>query len=168
MNYWAMVFPCLLYLASVGTYSSPPQVESATLINAIDVAMGGVHIYERLGTRANSNTLIGFTTSYLSICLSLNVLLTLMIVIRLMIHVRSLRKATGASSGSSGLHTATATVITMLIESYALYAVALLAYLIPWAIESWVTLIFTGTVGTIQVCPVSTSPRCAPTPSLAF
>jgi len=55
-----------------------------------------------------------------SISVSLNVLLTLMIVIRLVLHNRSIRTDTGTPAGTSGLYKA---IVTMLIESSALYAV---------------------------------------------
>jgi len=61
------------------------------------------------------------TLPYFSISLSLNVFLTLMIVIRLFLHSRNVRAIMGASVGISGFHK---TIITMLIESCALYAVS--------------------------------------------
>ena len=61
------------------------------------------------------------TIPYFSISLSLNVLLTLMIVIRLVLHNRNIRAIMGAPVGISGFHR---TIITMLIESCALYAVS--------------------------------------------
>ena len=65
--------------------------------------------------------------SFLSISFSLNVLLTLMIVIRLILHVRNTRAAVGIS-GIGGLSKA---IITMLVESCALYAVSTLLVLGP-------------------------------------
>ena len=56
---------------------------------------------------------------YLSISISLNVLLTLMIVVRLALHSRNIRAITGAPVGITGMYKA---IITMLIESSALYA----------------------------------------------
>ena len=57
---------------------------------------------------------------YLSISVSLNVLLTLMIIIRLVLHDRNIRAVTGFRAGISGLYK---TVSIMLIESCALFAV---------------------------------------------
>ena len=56
---------------------------------------------------------------YYAITLSLNVLLTLMIAARLIRHSRNIRKAVGSAAGG-GLYS---TVVTMLVESCALYAV---------------------------------------------
>ena len=117
-----------MYLASVGTCSAPPEVDSDMLTNVADVAMGIAYIYQGWGTRVDTVASIYFTTSYLSISLSLNVILTLVIVTRLVRNVRNVRKATGTSGGSSGLHTAAAPVAMMLIESYALYAATLTIY----------------------------------------
>ena len=57
--------------------------------------------------------------AYFSVSLSLNVLLILMIVIRLILHTKNTRNALGIA-GIGGL---CKTVVTMLIESCALYAV---------------------------------------------
>ena len=62
----------------------------------------------------------------------------------------------GASGGAIGLYTA---VVTMLIESYALYAVAFLLYMVPWAIESWVLSIFSSVLGAVQVRGVFAFPE---------
>jgi len=70
------------------------------------------------------STFFGFP--YLVISVSLNVLLTLMIVIRLALHSRSVRAARGVPAGISGLYK---TIITILIECSALYAVASLLVL---------------------------------------
>ena len=156
MNHWVMAFPYLMYLASVGTCSSPPQTGGDTLTNTTDVGLGIARAYYESGVRIYTITGINVDTSYNSICLSLNILLTLMIVIRLIVHIRNIRNATGASDGSGGLHTATTTVVMMLIESYALYAGVLLAYTIPYALDSWVATLLSGLIGTAQVRVVFT------------
>jgi hypothetical protein len=153
-----MAFPYLVYLASVGTCSSPPQADGDTLINTTDVAMGISHVYERSATHWYYASAVNFSTSYFSISLALNVTLTSMIVTRVILHRRGLRRALEASDGLSGVYTA---IATMIIESYALYAVALLAYTIPWAIGSPVTGIFSKTAGAIQVRSFFTFPQCS-------
>ena len=148
-----MAFPYLMYLASVGTCSSFPH---DTLTNTTNAVLGIAYVYYHSGIRYYTITEISIATSYLSICLSLNILLTLMIVIRLIAHIRNIRKVVGASDGSSGLHTVTATVAMMLIESYALYAGVLLAYTIPWALDNLVATLFSGVLGAVQVRVVFT------------
>ena len=62
-----------------------------------------------------------FGVLYLSISVSLNVLLTLMIIIRLVLHGKNIRAAAGFRAGISGLYKG---VSIMLIESCALFAVS--------------------------------------------
>ena len=150
MNHWVMTFPYLMYLASVGMCSIHPQAGGDTLIKS-DVAMGIAQVYLGSGTGYRTAISVNLDTSSLSISLSFNILLTLMIVMRLILHIRNVRKATGAPDKSNGLHTAAATAVTILIESYALYSITLLVYIVPWAIQSWVVAIFTGALGTVQV-----------------
>ena len=113
--------------------------------------MGVAQTYFGAGTGYDFSTAVNFNTAYLSISLALNAILTFMIVTRLVLHIRNVRKAIGTSSGAGGLHTTAATVATMLIESYALYAVILLVYIVPWALNSPVQLIFFAVTGPIQV-----------------
>ena len=63
---------------------------------------------------------------YQSIALSLGVILTFMIIIRLALHAKNVRSAIGASAGGAGLYTA---VVTMLVESYALYVINYLLFI---------------------------------------
>ena len=113
--------------------------------------MGVAQTYFGAGTGYDFSTAVNFNTAYLSISLALNAILTFMIVTRLVLHIRNVRKAIGTSSRAGGLHTTAATVATMLIESYALYAVILLVYIVPWALNSSVQLIFFAVTGPIQV-----------------
>ena len=154
-----MAFLCLMYLASVGTCPVFPQADSGTLTNITDLGCGIVYAYEGFGSRAATVTSVNITTSYLSICLALNVLLTLMIVVRLLRHVRNVRAATGGSGGSGGLRTTVSTVVTMIIESYALYAVALLMCIVPWVVNSWLYFVFSIATGEMQVRVVFTFTR---------
>ena len=153
-----MAFPCLVYFASIGTPPGPSQADSHTLTNTADAALGIANICQDSAMRYHTLAPIDVSTSYYSICLSLNVLLTLMIVVRLILHIRNIRTAIGTSDGSSGLHI----VITMLIESCALYAVSVLAYTVSWATNSSALYLFNGLGGTIQVCVVFTLPDALP------
>ena len=77
--------------------------------------MGILYIYQN----AQPTGLVWSSFPYFSISLSLNILLTLMIVIRLTVHARNVRTAMGGA-GSGGLCKA---IVTMFIESCAIYAV---------------------------------------------
>ena len=76
---------------------------------------------QRHGSTETVAGLSKFGVPFLSISVSLNVLLTLMIVIRLILHGRQIRTATWPAVGTSGLYK---TVSTMLVESCALFAVS--------------------------------------------
>ena len=133
------------------------QANGNTLTNITDVATAVMSLYQQstpwdLGAN--------FGISYFSISLSLNVTLTLMIVVRLALHRRNLRKALGTSNESNGLYTA---IFTMLIESYTLYAIDFLLYIVPWALGSSIVTVFSSFLGPIQVRAVIAFPD-APQP----
>ena len=79
---------------------------------------------------------------------------------RLVVHIRNLRKVARSSDGSSGLHTTAVTVVMMLIESYALYAVTLLLYVVPWAVESPTSSLFSEAIVVVRVRAGCTFPQC--------
>lgn len=91
---------------------------------------------------------INLGLSFFSISVSLNVILTLMIIIRLSLHSRNVRKATGAS----GLYSA---LVTVLVESCALYALSFLLFIGPWGAGSLVQSVFFPTLIETQVCVFS-------------
>ena len=126
--------------------------------------MGIAHIYgNSFQTTIPQPVQVDIDTAYYSISLSLNVLLTLMIIARLILHRRNIQRTLGTSNGAARLYT---TIAIMLVESYALYAIALLLYIVPLALGSPVQVIFSKTLGEIQVCtacpyPDATEPRDA-------
>ena len=99
--------------------------------NPTNIGMGIIMLYfQTRGLIGNIPVIPYFGALYLSISVSLNVLLTLMIVIRLVLHGRSVRAATGSPAGISGLCKA---ISTMLIESCALFTVSSLLVVVPLA-----------------------------------
>ena len=92
--------------------------------NIDNIAMGITFVYQSTVTFGYGWSIL----SYGSLSLALNIILTFMIVIRLALHVRSTRKAMGVS-GIGGLCNP---IITMLVESCALYSVSLVLVLGPW------------------------------------
>ena len=82
---------------------------------------------------------INLGLSFFSISVSLNVLLTLMIIVRLVMHSRNVRKATGAPEGAGGLYKA---IVTVLVESCALYAVGFLLYIGVWSVGNALVYVF--------------------------
>ena len=84
---------------------------------------------------------------YLSISLSLNIFLTLMIVIRLIHHARNTRTALGIT-GIGGLCKA---IITMFIESCALYTVSSLLFIGSLGARNHIWVVFAPILIEIQV-----------------
>jgi len=130
MNPLAIAFPSLMYLASV--------------------AMGILFIYQTSQPDKSiwSSVAISFGIPYFSISLSLNMILTLLIVTRLVLHNRNVRTAMGAPPGFGGLYKA---IVTMLVESSALYAVSSLLFVAPWGAGSHVADIFLPILAETQV-----------------
>lgn len=127
-NYWAVLFPCLVYLASV--------------------AMGSVLIYYEVTQPDDSTwdtTALNFNYPYFMIALSLNVLLTLIIVTRLLLHSREIRNATGVKTPTITF------CATVLVESSALYAISFALFVGPWAAKSDVSEIFFPILAETQV-----------------
>ena len=90
-----------------------------------------------------------FSVPYLSISISLDILLTLMIIIRLVLHSRNTRTTATALAGIGGLYR---TVITMLIESSALYAVSSLLVIGTYLSGNYSASVFLPILAETQVC----------------
>ena len=117
--------------------------------NVTDTVTGILWSYHGAGQGPESLGI--YIKAYISICVSLNVLITLMIIMRLALHSRNIRNAIGASPGLGGLYTA---VITMLVESSALNAVGYLLYIVSNSPHKF---FFTPPLGEIQVGAASLS-----------
>ena len=102
----------------------------------------------RPGTFSYSSVGLSFGLSFYAISVSLNILLTLMIVTRLILHNRNIRNAMGTAHKPAGLYNA---VVTMLIESCAIYAVTYILYIAPWSTENSAQLIFSPILTVAQV-----------------
>ena len=119
-------------------------------LNVIYIAMGlliviaQAHGWEGIW----SAILRDISLPYVSVSVSLNVLLTLMIVTRLILHGRNVRAATGSPTGIGGLYKA---VATMLIESSALYSMNSLLLIGLWATESEAAGAFLPIIAEVQV-----------------
>ena len=91
------------------------------------------------------------TLLYFSISLSLNVILTIIIIIRLVLHTRNTHTTVGIT-GTGGF---CKSIVTVLVESCALYAVNSLLVIVPTGIGypiSWFFM-FTLTVTQVRVVP---------------
>ena len=114
--------------------------------------MGIVFLYKTSQPNSVQNSLgANFGIPYYSITVALNVLLTVIIATRLILHGKNIRNALGSPAGVGGLYKA---IVTMLVESSALYAVTSLLFIGPWAAQSWAADIFLPVVAQVQVRPL--------------
>ena len=144
-----MVLPCLLYTASVGKPAISFQLMVILSANLVDTVVGIMNVYYYSVTGFYVPlTLARIATAYFAISFSLNVLLTLMVIARLVQHRRNIQHAMGTSE-ATGLYT---TIIIMLVESYALYAIVLLLYIIYYVPGALLVTVFSQLLVGIQVC----------------
>lgn len=126
-SYWVVAFPSLVYLASVATgmmFIYSQTIQDSILQHSTELAQHSLL----------SPCDIDLSTPHYLLSLSLNVLLTTIIVIRLVWFRKEIKDAMGASAiTSSGLYKA---VITMLIESFALYASIFALFIGFWSTGS--------------------------------
>ena len=123
-----------------------------------DTATGIVYMYQSSvpgNILVNKPVVADLGLSYFTVSFSLNILLTSMIVTRLVWHRRNIRNAMGTSAGVGQLYRA---IITILVESAALYAVSFLLFLVPWAADSWVDKTFWLILFEVQVRAAFTVP----------
>jgi len=92
--------------------------------------------------------MVQFGAPYFSVTFALNIVLTTMITARLTIHGRKIRDAMGDAAGTGVLYKATVAII---VESYALFAVAVLLFLGTWAVKSFVQYIFLQILAQMEV-----------------
>ena len=112
-----------------------PRLPVRVLANFIDTATGIVLVYYQIMEPACfiwRSTSINIGVPY-SISVSLNVFLTFMIIARLVLLTRRLQKAMNAPFRLSGLYK---TVITVVSESSAIYAVTFLLFIGTWAVDN--------------------------------
>ena len=133
-----------MYLGSVGMYFSSPRTLVTIKANVDGVATGILAIFS--GESAVGR--VQFYSIYISLSLSLNVLLTCMIVIRLVLRGRSVRVATGPPAGISGVYKS---IAAMLIESSALFAVSSVLVIGPWVAGNQVANVFVRILALTQV-----------------
>jgi len=150
MNRWVIVFPCLMYLGSVGMYlTSSRTVRPVLKVHIDDIVTGSLAICLPIIKNQGIGD-VWPTLPYLSISLSTNIILTLMIVVRLVLHGRNVCTATGSLGG--GLYK---TITTMLVESSALFAVSSLLVIGSLAADSGLSYLFTPILSQTQVRALS-------------
>jgi hypothetical protein len=125
------------------------------LADVTDTATGITVIYRQTSETHYSiwnSTIINVGIPYFSISVALNVILTLMIVTRLVLLSRNVRNTMNSPVKISGLYRA---VVTMLVESCALYAVSFLLFIGAWAGSSPLQFVFYPILTQTQVSAIS-------------
>lgn len=126
MNYRIIAFPSLIYIASLAT--------GITLVYYTSAQPDGDPTQ--------------FYIAYFSICLSLNIVLTLMIVLRLVLHTWNVQGVSGSLSKVGKIYEA---IVTIFIESCALYSISFLLVIGPLGSGSGIALLFNPVLTQTQV-----------------
>ena len=113
-----------------------------------DIAMGIMIIYLFSQPSSDLVSVNDFGAPFYSISFSLNILLTLMIVARLILHSRNFRNSMGIPTGAVGSYKA---VVTMLVESCTLYAIAFVLFIGPWGASSYIDNVVFPLLAEVQV-----------------
>ncbi|KAF9465120.1 hypothetical protein BDZ94DRAFT_1296643 [Collybia nuda] len=125
---WVLIFPCIMYLASI--------------------SMGIMTIYQ--SSRPNSDlwttVTVNFGLPYFSISSALNILLTLMIVVRLSLHYRKFKDTLGRRFLSQYKG-----VITMLVESSAIYAISSILFIGTYGANNTISVLFIPILSQTQI-----------------
>ncbi|KAG9222286.1 hypothetical protein CCMSSC00406_0006583 [Pleurotus cornucopiae] len=128
---WILILPVIMYLASI--------------------SMGIMTIFQSSRPNASlwTSVTVDFGLPYFSISVSLNVLLTLLILLRLWFHNRSMKQTASMSASRSA--TPYASIISMLVESSALYAVTSLLFIGSYGAGNNISALFLPILGQTQV-----------------
>ncbi|KAF9464029.1 hypothetical protein BDZ94DRAFT_1308285 [Collybia nuda] len=124
-NWWILVFPCIMYLGSF--------------------AMGVMTLFQ--STRPNANLWfaldINFALPYFSISSALNIILTILIITRLIMHQRRVADRRSAAQYLD--------IITMFIESSAIYAISSFLFIGTFGAGNSAALIFLPILSQTQI-----------------
>ena len=112
--------------------------------------MGIMVLYQT--SRPDSSLFSGITVSpwlpYFTISVVLNVLLTVTIAWRLFLHEPNLREALGYTSGINSIYMS---VVTIFVESCAIYAAVSICFSVPYAMSHHASAIFLSMLSQIQI-----------------
>jgi hypothetical protein len=149
MKRWIIIFPLALYLASICEYASTKTPISAPQFLSLSRRRASsLSSLLPSPTQVWNGSTVDFGLPYFTISVSLNVPLTVMISIRLILHSRNIRGGMGARTGVSSLYR---TIVTMLIESSALYAITSLLFIGPYVAHNYASDIFLPVLAQVQV-----------------
>ncbi|KAH7929042.1 hypothetical protein BV22DRAFT_1029854 [Leucogyrophana mollusca] len=127
-RFYIIIVPCLTFLT----------VTALGIINVVQASLPNQSLW--------SQGAISFAVPYFATSLSHNILTTALMAIRLLIHKKRFDKALGPQHNSPYT-----TVVAMLVESSALYAIFSIPFLVLFVINSPYSYIFLSTLSQIQV-----------------
>jgi hypothetical protein len=119
--------------------------------NTTDTAMGIMFVYESSRPDlipTSIAAMVPFDAPFFSISFALNIVVTILIVSRLLLHKKRVQNAMGAAVDVGGLYMAT---IAIIVESYAICAIAVTLYLATWGARSYLQYIFLQIIAQMQV-----------------
>lgn len=144
-----IAFPVLMYMASVGT-SFQKKYPLTKTHDSITQATGIIVLYQAARPDATlwTHLAVNFGLPYFVITISLNVIISTIIAIRLFIYRYRMREAFPGDSSSSAPY---ASIAGLLIESSALYAIASILFIAPYAVGSHLSFVFLPILVQVQV-----------------
>lgn len=93
-------------------------------------------------------TMVPFDVPFFSISFALNILVTILIVVRLILKKKKIQNAMSGTADIGGSYMA---IIAIIVESYAICAIAVTLYLATWGARSPLQCVFLQIIAQMQV-----------------
>ena len=116
-----------------------------------DTAVGIMYVYESSQpdlVATSITTMVPFDVPFFSISFALNILVTILIVARLILKKKKIQNAMSGTVDIGGSYTA---IIAIIVESYAICAIAVTLYLATWGARSPLQCVFLQIIAQMQV-----------------
>ena len=147
-----MTFPYLLFLGSFGWFFCISiTIQRVYNSQRIYVVMGLLFLIQvSAASPWSADSAINWTIPFFSLSLSLNIILTAAIVIRLLVHRQKISSTMGPSYGRHYT-----SVASMIVESASIFSVFSLLFLVPFALNHPLNLIFFQALSIVQVSKIT-------------
>lgn len=116
-----------------------------------DTAVGIMYVYESSQpdlVATSITTMVPFDVPFFSISFALNILVTILIVARLILKKKKIQNAMSGTVDIGGSYMA---IIAIIVESYAICAIAVTLYLATWGARSPLQCVFLQIIAQMQV-----------------
>ena len=117
------------------------------MTNGSSIALGVAWIFQSSRRSLYSSIAIAFGTAYYMSSLGVNILVTILITTRLILHRREIMDILPPEHAACY-----ASMTSIIIESAALYSVTALVFIISYALDNPINLIFLSLASACQVC----------------